>query len=253
MLKVWDHIEHLAPGLALAVLFMALVPAGIGHSFKMPSGADGLNLTLAQVPIAIAFAYLLGVINSSLARLLFTEAFGIMDWFRWRYLAKLCTANPKLRDAVLHLRDLNSWDELLQSFRNEQISAWQVKRDIFHQLLGASDNTGGKQEISDRRREARLLRAAVFPIMAWCWIVVDPIEWPWGWLWFALAFVAVVTAYLYRECNIADTFERYAHLMIPAASAAAGGSSASATKQDAAPRRRRAQPQLTDTNPEAPR
>jgi hypothetical protein len=92
---------------------------------------------------------------------------------------------------------------------------WKRMRRVFHELSGRVVSLGddASREMSHRRIEARLLRAAIVPVTLSVLVALRSANLPgaWPWLLAVGAFVAMVGAYIYRECTVADTIGYFAH------------------------------------------
>ena len=212
--RLWEHIEHLAPGLVLAILVFFGLASTIDRAFplrpKMPREAILVGGAF------VAFGYLLGVINSSLARLVFIDILPFLDWLRWRHLARAVRNSPLLGGAVADLRSRRDFDEV-EHHVNEGTrlpwrhdSRWRRKRAVFHSLSGRAQTIGGSlaAEFTQRRREARLMRSAVFPAVAAGTYLASKSS-AFGVGAAAIAVLLIVIAYYYREISVIETFEVY--------------------------------------------
>jgi hypothetical protein len=215
--RLWEHIEHLAPGIVLAILVTAGVLPYISPAVLSDVPQDAVLIGGAFV----ALGYLLGVINSSVARLLFTEIIPLMDWLRWRRLLGIVRNNAALGSAIADIRWSRDFDAV-ETFVNQggqfpwsHNARWRRKRAVFATVSGRAQTHGGPlaEEMAQRRREARLMRAAVFPIWAAGIYIVskDPSD--------VSAVVTIglviltIIAYYYRELSIVDTLEAYAEVI----------------------------------------
>jgi hypothetical protein len=83
MERLWEHIEHLAPGLVLAILMFFGLSSAMSKAFPISASVARDSVLIGGA--FVAFGYLLGVINSSLSRLFFADLLPILDWLQWRH------------------------------------------------------------------------------------------------------------------------------------------------------------------------
>lgn len=218
MERLWEHVEHLAPGPVLAVIafvsfadataLVHLVPANIPRVAILTGGT------------LLAFGYVLGVINSSLARLVFVDLVPVLDSLRWRYLARAARNSPALAGAIADVRWSGDFEAVEKHIAEGTGSPWKQhsrsrrKRAVFDSLAGRASKLGGPiaDELGQRRREARLMRATVFPIAGIGLFLVAKSVRGGGPAAFALVILTLI-AYYSREVSVVNTFEAYAEVI----------------------------------------
>lgn len=214
--KFWEHIEVLAPGGLLVALFTALLHDRI---FLVPPDVQAkLTETGPMVLVAavsVGASYIAGAVNGSLARKLFTDVW-VMDRKRWPYFRSLFSGSPSLSRATANAAGLTEKDL-------EQIDEKNLKeqRRVFHAISGRALSLGGmlEREISQRRREARLLRATVVPAGVAALVFTLRSTLPFAWSIGVALLTGVATAwlvslaYFYKECTAADTLQVFAETL----------------------------------------
>lgn len=213
--KLWEHIEHLAPGLALSLtLGIIIFPEFIDKNIQLLNTLSEYGGNALVSIFFLAFAYLLGVTNSSLSRGLFTEVIPVMDYCRWKYFERILKGNKALNALLKELTGRNysktkKWINKGSKYVWVKDAKWKRKRRIFHIVSGAVQESNGAfaKEISSRRREARLMRSAVIPISVILSLLyvnnkIDLFD-------LSITVVVIYAVYLYREMNIADSIEQF--------------------------------------------
>lgn len=215
MERLWEHVEHLAPGLVLAVLaFISLADAAARAHVAAPNIPRDTIFTGGAF---LAFGYVLGVINSSLARLVFVDLVPLLDWLRWRHLARAARNNSALAGAIADVRWSADFAAVEKHVREGRGAPWQQdsrsrrRRAVFDSLSGRAQKLGSPiaEELAQRRREARLMRATVLPIVAaGIYLVAKSITV--GGPAALVLLVLTLVAYYSREVSVINTFEAYA-------------------------------------------
>jgi hypothetical protein len=218
MERLWEHVEHLTPGLVLAMLLFFSLSPTVTHIFPVPD-------TVPRDPVLIggafvAFGYLLGVVNSSLSRLFVADVFPLLDWFRWRYLVRAVRNSPALQGAIANLRWGRDFETIEAYVNNGVALPWRRDsrlrrgRAIFTGLAGRAQMVGGPlaAELGQRRREARLMRSAVVPAIAAGLYLASRSE-VIGAGTIVVAVLLILVAYYSREISVIETFEAYAEAL----------------------------------------
>jgi hypothetical protein len=216
--RLWEHIEHLAPGLVLAILGFFGLSATITRAF--PSSSKIPPDAVLVGGAFVVFGYLLGVINSSLTRFVFLEMFPVLDWLRWRHLERAAANSQPLSGAIADARWRNDFDAVKQHVNEGSRLPWhrdsgaRRKRAVFHSLSGRAQKLGGAlgAELAQRRREARLMRSAVFPAAA-AGAYLGAKALGAGLAVASITALGTLLAYYYREVSVIETFEVHAEAL----------------------------------------
>lgn len=167
----------------------------------------------------VAFGYLLGVINSSLSRLCFADLLPLLDWLRWRHLARAARNNTALKGAVADVRWGANFDAIEAYVDAGVPTPWRGdsrlrrKRAVFSSIAGRAQTPGGAvaTELPQRRREARLMRSTIFPAVA-AGAYLAP-KTAGATVITSLVVILILIAYYSREISVVETFEAYAEAL----------------------------------------
>lgn len=216
--RLWEHIEHLAPGLVLAILIFFGFSKTMAEAFPVPESVPRDPLLVGGA--FVAFGYLLGVINSSLSRLCFADLVPLLDWLRWRHLARAVRNSPALNGAIADVRWGKDFDAI-EAYVNAGVpmpwrsdSRVRRKRAVFSSIAGRAQTLGGAlaAELAQRRREARLMRSTIFPAVAAGIYVAGGADFGTLFMTFVVVLLILV-AYYSREISVVETFEAYAEAL----------------------------------------
>lgn len=230
--KFWEFIEHLIPGFVITAVLVSYELINLDWISKVTTNEAKTAIILS---LFVAISYVLGVFNSSFARFIFTTPLFFMDSIRgWNFhkvycrnvqlqivVKKLCPVLsgykiPPKKTVFKKLCPVLSGNTRTSNEKFGCLYAPKFNRAIFHTVSGYMQGIDSpmKAEISDRRREARLLRSTLIPSYILLYLLVYKTKFCDSYCFgvdqryiFSVLSICIYGVYLYREVSIVDSIE----------------------------------------------